>query len=252
MISVIDGTEDANAFFCAAAQVIPFTAAFCVVNRVGQPPLYLGDTYPEGAAKQAVQLYVSSTYLLNPVYNAFLAGLKPGVHCMSDLAPDNWNTPAPEALRDTDEEIGYRTPGWPTGLQELSLTVDLPGGAMGEVSFARPTMDGGFDTALADRLRPFHTLFDAAFKRLWGQNQFEVSKPHRSLENFGCDLLTPREAEVVHLILKGHSSLSISLTLNIAVTTVKTHRKNAYAKLGISTQQQLFNAFLIWQKSSVE
>ena len=46
------------------------------------------------------------------------------------------------------------------------------------------------------------------------------------------------------MILKGHSSLSISHALTIALPTVKTHRRNAYAKLGISTQQQLFRLFL--------
>ena len=53
-----------------------------------------------------------------------------------------------------------------------------------------------------------------------------------------------QEAEVVRLILQGHSSLSISLKLDISMTTVKTHRKNAYAKLNISSQSELLARFL--------
>ncbi|MFT6022297.1 MAG: hypothetical protein ACI9PY_000406 [Ascidiaceihabitans sp.] len=54
----------------------------------------------DAAAKEAVQCYVDSTYLLNPLYNAFLAGLKPGPHRMIDLAPDNWHlsTDPPKSL----------------------------------------------------------------------------------------------------------------------------------------------------------
>ena len=46
------------------------------------------------------------------------------------------------------------------------------------------------------------------------------------------------------MILKGHSSESISRNLGISIATVKTHRQNLYAKLGLSTQQELFSLFL--------
>ncbi|WP_264214729.1 helix-turn-helix transcriptional regulator [Leisingera thetidis] len=135
---------------------------------------------------------------------------------------------------------------------ELTLLTELPGGAMGEVSFARPAADGGFPDDLLDRLRPFLPLFGAAFARLWSRQApgLSAAKPERTLEDFARNSLSPREAEIVQMILKGHSSLSISLTLGIALPTVKSHRKNAYAKLGISTQQQLFNAFLQWQSKA--
>ncbi|UWQ85969.1 helix-turn-helix transcriptional regulator [Leisingera caerulea] len=251
LASVISGQRGAAGLIAAARPLLPFTAAFCVVNRPGQRPHYLDDSYPQGAAKDAVQLYVNSTYLLNPVYNALLDGLQPGLYRMADLAPDNWN-PAPETpdiLVEDAEEIGYRTPGWPAGLVELTLLTELPDGAIGEVSFARPAANGGFPDDLLDRLRPFLPLFGAAFARLWSRQapDLSVAKPERTLQDFARNSLSPREAEIVQMILKGHSSLSISLTLGIALPTVKTHRKNAYAKLGISTQQQLFNAFLEWQ-----
>ena len=250
---LIEGHGQAEDLISAAANVLPFTAAFVVVNHRGQGPLHLCDTYAAGPPKEAVQLYVNSTYLLNPVYNAFLAGLKPGLHAMADLAPDNWETgmETPQVLPDKSEEIGYRTPGWPRGLQELSLTVDLGPDTMGEVSFARPSQEGGFTPEIVAQLQPFHPLFSSAFRALWSrhpQNRIIAQFSSPRLEDFAADLLSPRERQVVEMILKGHSSLSISLTLDIALPTVKTHRKNAYAKLGISTQQQLFGAFLDWQQ----
>ena len=55
---------------------------------------------------------------------------------------------------------------------------------------------------------------------------------------------TEREREITQLILRGHSSQSIAFNLGISLGTVKTHRKNAYAKLGISSQSELLSLFL--------
>lgn len=102
-------------------------------------------------------------------------------------------------------------------------------------------------------LRPFGLLFGLAIKQLWTQScetSCGTSPNHLPLEEFGYDVLTLREAEIIQMVLKGHSGVSISVTLGIAVPTVKTHRKNAYAKLGINTQQQLFNAFIEWQNGN--
>jgi DNA-binding CsgD family transcriptional regulator len=55
--------------------------------------------------------------------------------------------------------------------------------------------------------------------------------------------ITPREIQVVAQVLEGHSSESISKRLGISVGTVRIHRRNIYAKLGISSQQELFSIF---------
>lgn len=258
LFTVLDGHGTALDMIAAAGALLPFKAAFCIVYQGQGAPVYLGDSFPDGSPKQAVQRYVNATYLLNPVYNAYLSGLPPGLHRMADLAPDAWESAGdgPDVLSEPGEEIGFRTPGWPRGLQELSLTVDLPRGAMGEISFARPAADGGFSPDLVARLTPFHPLFAAAFRVLWEarttEDRVETAKtPVDRLEDFAKDRLTAREAEIVQLILKGHSSLSIGLTLDIALPTVKTHRRNAYAKLGVSTQQQLFTLFLDWRKGGM-
>lgn len=52
--------------------------------------------------------------------------------------------------------------------------------------------------------------------------------------------LSPREAEICSMILVGYSTLAISLNLEISENTVATHRKRAYRKLGIGTQNELF------------
>jgi DNA-binding CsgD family transcriptional regulator len=63
------------------------------------------------------------------------------------------------------------------------------------------------------------------------------------LEKFGSSLLTPREREVVRLILKGYPSKSVARTLSISTQTEQVHRKNIYHKLGISSHSELFTLF---------
>jgi DNA-binding NarL/FixJ family response regulator len=65
-----------------------------------------------------------------------------------------------------------------------------------------------------------------------------------AFERFGQEVLSPREQMVVQLIPRGHSAHSIARSLEIAEGTVKNHRKSIYAKLGISSQQELFSRFI--------
>jgi DNA-binding CsgD family transcriptional regulator len=54
------------------------------------------------------------------------------------------------------------------------------------------------------------------------------------------DRLTAREREVCERIVLGYTSIGIGLDLEIALSSVLTYRKRAYAKLGIGTQNELF------------
>lgn len=52
--------------------------------------------------------------------------------------------------------------------------------------------------------------------------------------------LTPRERELVQLVLAGHPTAAIAQKLGIAVGTVKNHRLKIYAKLDITSERELF------------
>lgn len=56
----------------------------------------------------------------------------------------------------------------------------------------------------------------------------------------GAGKLSYREAEICAGIIMGYSTEAIGLNCKISVNTVATHRKRAYAKLGISSQNELF------------
>ncbi len=53
------------------------------------------------------------------------------------------------------------------------------------------------------------------------------------------DILTAREADVLELLQQGMSNGEIAHRLSIGVETVRTHARNIYRKLGISTRREL-------------
>jgi DNA-binding NarL/FixJ family response regulator len=53
------------------------------------------------------------------------------------------------------------------------------------------------------------------------------------------DLLTPREADVLELLQEGMTNAQIAHALSIGIETVRTHARNIYGKLGISTRRDL-------------
>jgi DNA-binding NarL/FixJ family response regulator len=52
-------------------------------------------------------------------------------------------------------------------------------------------------------------------------------------------LLTQREAEVLPLLQRGSSNMEIAVALNVGVETVRTHARNIYGKLGVSSRREL-------------
>ena len=55
----------------------------------------------------------------------------------------------------------------------------------------------------------------------------------------GSDLLTPREADVLELLQEGAPNAQIAQALSIGLETVRTHARNIYRKLGISSRRDL-------------
>jgi DNA-binding NarL/FixJ family response regulator len=55
----------------------------------------------------------------------------------------------------------------------------------------------------------------------------------------GGQLLTRREAEVLPLLQQGRSNPQIALALHVGVETVRTHARNIYRKLGVSSRGEL-------------
>ena len=58
-------------------------------------------------------------------------------------------------------------------------------------------------------------------------------------EPYGPDLLTQREADVLNLLQQNLSNAEIAQQLTVGVETVRTHARNIYRKLGVSSRRDL-------------
>ena len=78
-----------------------------------------------------------------------------------------------------------------------------------------------------------------------GERSFQASSSvERAMNQFGDEFLTPRERDVIHLILRGHNTESISNQLGISPNTIKRHRSRGYRKFGVGSHGELFSLFL--------
>jgi DNA-binding CsgD family transcriptional regulator len=60
-------------------------------------------------------------------------------------------------------------------------------------------------------------------------------------EKTGWDSLTNAELKVVNLLADGATNAVVAEHLHLSIHTVKSHVRNAFAKLGINTRAQLTN-----------
>jgi len=260
LIDHLDDDDSPRYLAAALRSVVAFEAAIFFAYFRDCPPLHIYDTLKGARAKNGVINYIRSTYLLNPIYNAFLRGMKGGVYRIGELAPDAYCQS--EQFRHLNirisarEEIGYLTKDWPPRRAEVVVAMELPNGEMGEISLLQPVSRGGFaddDLHALGNVAPFVT---AVFARYWRRVRPTIvtvgGAPVATPAKLGGHALTLREREVAGLILQGYSTPSISLQLDISPTTVKTHRKNLYAKLGIASHYELFAMFLKSLRSASE
>lgn len=221
--------------------------------RKDNPPTVLASHPLPVEHRQGLENFLKYTFVINPAYRAYQNGVEGGVYLISDFVRAGTTAQAPDdgiqVHRDEREPIGYRTPHWPRALNEVIMLVRLPNENALEFTFLTPLgsdltqhrhkiLSGVFPYIECVVQRCFQ-LTPAAFAIQSGENRREAK-----FQNFGADILTNREREVTQLVLVGHSSTSIALNLGIAMPTVKSHRRNIFAKMNISSQAELFNLFL--------
>lgn len=207
--------------------------------------------------ERGLKNYLSYTYVINPAYRAYRSGRQAGVYMISDFIQNDSRSIIDEHDVDVhiedSEPIGYRTPGWPKNMAEVIVLVNLPNNTALDFSFLTPLGSQNTKDCKASLERLFPIL-ESVLLRQFALNPGSLDAEHTTIgqeerfHDFGGDVLTTREREIAQLILIGHSSNSISLNLGISLPTVKTHRRNIYSKLQISSQAELFSLFLLHLK----
>jgi DNA-binding CsgD family transcriptional regulator len=212
-----------------------------------EKPLCLFDTFSPEKRVVFVDDYLKGPYLLDPFFKACGRKVDTGLYRLRDIAPDRFY-----------QSEYYRSYYIQTGLsEEICYTFYLPKGVAVAISLMRSGESSRFSAREFRLLGSVAPIVASLAQRHWQDvpakfdAETAVDEPHEDralIENTVSTLfsqrITPRETQVVAQVLEGHSSDSIATNLGISVGTVRIHRRNIYAKLRISSQQELFSIFL--------
>ncbi|MBS0419945.1 MAG: hypothetical protein JSR66_19700 [Proteobacteria bacterium] len=226
VISAI-GAEDFAAISAGAlCSFLGFELMAVFAHQRAAKAAVLFDNFVGAEARRGIANYAQFTHRVNPILQACALGVRRA----RDFALSRGEALSIDSHVELspDEELGFRTVGWPRRQEEIGLYLSS-GTALIELSFYRAR---GRRPAPDDKLLALQELaapLTAAFER------------HRQLVSPRDAVgLTPREREVYHLLLLGCSSLAIALRLNISRHTVKDHRKRIFRKLRVASLGELF------------
>jgi DNA-binding CsgD family transcriptional regulator len=231
VIGAIGHTHFAETASHALCRMADFQLSSVVVHHpLSRPVLLFDDLSPVGY-ESGVENYLHFTHRTNPMLadkrgeGAFRASdfRTNGAGLQRDLA--KYLIPAP------DEELGFRTVGWPARLEEVGLYFRACGGIV-ELSLYRERGRAAAPSRTLHLLDGMRVVLAAAFER-----DGSISRPTSAA--FPSSL-TNREREIAGLLLTGCSSEAIALRLGISRYTVKDHRKQVYRKLCIGSLAELF------------
>ncbi|MCB1422326.1 MAG: helix-turn-helix transcriptional regulator [Nitratireductor sp.] len=189
--------------------------------------------------KVIIDDYLLGPFLLDPFYTRAMSSPDPGLMVMRQLSPDQFHKSEFFRKHYHLTEIA----------DEIGIAFEVNPGSVTVASITRPKRQMRFTPRERKRFENAAPLLAALGRKLWQRNSPTVGTSgtrqiEHALKGFCGDVLSRREVEIVSLILKGHSSVSTGEVLGITPGTVKIHRKNIYAKLGISSQAELFNRFI--------
>lgn len=221
----------------------------CVVFAYNQSdkPVCLFHTF--STEKQAVYVddYLKGPYLLDPFFKVCVKKVEAGLYRLGEIAPDRFY-----------QSEYYRSYYQQTKLaDEICYTFYLDGGVAIVISLMRAEKSSRFSAREFRLFKSIAPIVISLARRHWidvptkfaagaatADQSENFSLTEDTVSSMFSNRLTPRETQVVAQVLEGHSSDSIATDLGISVGTVRIHRRNIYAKLQISSQQELFSIFL--------
>ncbi len=212
---------------------IAFDNAIVYAFEKGTPPRFLSKV-EKNNSDSVNRLYQRGAYLMDPFYQEIQKGGSSKVLTLRELAP--------KGFYHTDYYLNfYRKTGW---CDEAGLLLEISSGKQLGIFFGNEDQPFLSDNSAQ---APLKEAFDII--RSMAKLHKEVSPNSVSNHYLHADMqtrfgLTPRECEVVELILEGKGSPQIAESLFISLGTVKNHRKNIYQKLDINSQAELFNLLM--------
>jgi DNA-binding CsgD family transcriptional regulator len=227
----------------ALQQVLSFEWWMVMIYHPHANPDMLDENFTGSWRERGLTTYVGAFFVLDPFYIVSRSLDHPEVCRLGDIAPDGFL------------ESEYHRAHYATGRigDEIGFLWPLEPGITFAVSLERSENGPLFSARDVRNLEAVQPLLAALARRHWaatkpraaGGMPLELGRlVQQAAAEFGREVLTPRECDVVKLVLRGNSTKSISQALGISPGTVKVHRENIYAKLRVSSQAELFNLFI--------
>jgi len=206
------------------------------------PQIEYNDVPPDNRRSTADK-FIAGAFLLDPYYLAATKQKKNGFYYLHEIAPSGFK-----------ESEYFKTYFTLTGLSDecgYLIQLEEVGRKFINISIGQFDTVEKFSEKNLQNLAAVSPLIEALVKSHWQNLEVEPETTldlreqlETALTSFGTSILTERENQMVQMILQGYSSKAIADRFSISVETVKLHRKNAYAKLDLGTQGELFNLFI--------
>jgi len=242
MVSLIGKDDFSQGFFAIMDRLIGVD--HCTVFMAGESAMrtLVAEANTEESASRArllAESYIEEGHRSDPVWS--LCESLPKTKCSLLVSPA-------DQADDTYRQKFYVNPGLK---HELAITSTIDDTRIyagfyrerGHEDFSRRSMDFLAHCGSAI-IQILHKHGEVCAHRDIGRPQAISQKALlervRAAINADDNTLTAREAEICASIVLGYTVLGISLNLGISINTVATHRKRAYAKLRVSSQNELF------------
>jgi DNA-binding CsgD family transcriptional regulator len=215
-------------------EYVAFDLVAVVSHSRNDKPTLLFDNFDTVGARGGMENYIHVTHAVNPILGRAMR--RAGAFRARDFAvaaPKVNANLRPYMVKSPDEELGFRTRGWPARLEEIGLYFESSGRLI-ELSLYRQRARPAQDCNTLQQLEELHALLAAAFNK--HATLVPMAPPRASS-------LSPRESEVTELLLRGCGSDDIARCLGISRHTVKDHRKQIFRKLEVGSLAQLFAVF---------
>ncbi len=183
--------------------------------------------------------YVQGLFVLSPLYIQSMQGRRGFFH-LPDIAPQDF--------ADSEfYELYYSSSGI---LDHTGYLLESGDGSPLAISLERGSGLPAYTQEEKMRLNALAPLLAALARQNWQAPPKETGNRNLQehvellLQQFGSSVLSPREREVVQLVLRGFPSKTVARELGISAHTEQVHRKNIYQKLTLNSHNELFSLFI--------
>jgi DNA-binding CsgD family transcriptional regulator len=246
-VSLVIASQGGDQFFPALYTALRTQIAFDYpqvwLYHRDLPPRLIYNEIPKQALHSQVDNYLDGPYRENPFYQVSLNQPRSSIYRLDRITN-----------RRLKESQFYRQCHVAAGTSdEVAFVARLSGGNVINVCLKRLATRGEFSDEEYQQLYILADLVAELIRYHSEHREFAVPQliqpgiNHQidlAFKTFGESLLSPREKDVLELMLRGYGTESSAGRLNIAIETVRRHRKSIYRKLDVNSQTDLFSLFI--------